>query len=171
MTRPHSHEPTSAPSEPTTVLFVCLGNICRSPLAEGVFASMAEARGVADRFRVDSAGTAGYHVGETADRRSIAVAAAHGIRLTGRARQVSRRDVTEPGVVVAMDRSNQRSLERLKGRRGDAEIVLMRDYDPEADSPDVPDPYYGGPDGFEEVYRIVERSCRELLDELAARDG
>lgn len=158
------------PSQSTSVVFVCLGNICRSPLAEGIFASMAEASGLGERFRVDSAGTAGYHVGEKADHRSVAVAAAHGVRLTGRARQVSRRDVTEPGVVVAMDRSNRRSLERLKGRRGDAEVVLMRDYDPQADSPDVPDPYYGGPEGFEEVYRILERSCRRLLDELAAWD-
>ena len=155
--------------DPTSVLFVCLGNICRSPLAEGIFAGMAEARGLGGRFRVDSAGTAGYHVGERADRRSIAVAAAHGVRLTGRARQVSRRDVEEPGVVVAMDRSNQRSLERLRGRKGRAEIVLMRDYDTDADSPDVPDPYYGGPDGFEEVYRILERSCRSLLDDICAR--
>lgn len=157
------------PSKPTRVLFVCLGNICRSPLAEGVFASMAEARGLGDRFRVDSAGTAGYHVGEQADRRSIAVASDHGVRLTGRARQVSRRDVEEPGVVVAMDRSNRRSLERMRGQRGKAEIVLMRDYDSEADSPDVPDPYYGGPDGFGEVYSILERSCASLLDELAGR--
>ena len=159
----------SRSSDSTSVLFVCLGNICRSPLAEGIFAGMAEARGLGGRFRVDSAGTAGYHVGERADRRSIAVAAAHGVRLTGRARQVSRRDVEEPGVVVAMDRSNQRSLERLRGRKGRAEIVLMRDYDTDADSPDVPDPYYGGPDGFEEVYRILERSCRSLLDDICAR--
>ena len=161
----------SRPSEATSVLFVCLGNICRSPLAEGIFASMVEARGLGDQFRVDSAGTAGYHVGERADRRSIAVAADHGVRLAGRARQVTDRDVKEPGVVVAMDRSNLRSLESRRGRRGKARLVLMRDYDSGADSLDVPDPYYGGPEGFEEVYRILERSCRALLDELAGPDG
>lgn len=161
----------SRPSEATSVLFVCLGNICRSPLAEGIFASIVEARGLGDQFRVDSAGTAGYHVGERADHRSIAVAADHGVRLAGRARQVTDRDVKEPGVVVAMDRSNLRSLERRRGRHGNARLVLMRDYDSGADSLDVPDPYYGGPEGFEEVYRILERSCRALLDELAGPDG
>ena len=156
---------------PTSVLFVCLGNICRSPLAEGVFASQTEDRGVADRFLVDSAGTGAYHSGERPDSRSIAVAAAHGIRLTGVARQVTRRDMERFAVVVAMDRSNRHSLERLRGGRGRAEIVMMRDYDPGNPGADVPDPYYGGQDGFERVYRILERSCRGLLDELAGGSG
>ncbi len=156
-------------SAPTSVLFVCLGNICRSPLAEGIFASLAEARGLSDRFRVDSAGTGAYHTGEPPDSRSVRVAAARGIHLNSLARQVTRRDFDRFDVIVAMDRSNRRSLERTARRRGDrAEIVMMRDYDPRAHDPDVPDPYYGGPGGFEHVYRILERSCEGLLDALAS---
>ena len=160
-------------SDPTTsVLFVCLGNICRSPLGEGIFAALAKERGLADHFHVDSAGTAAYHTGEPPDSRSIAVAAAHGVRLTGYARQVTPRDFEHFDVIVAMDRSNLRSLKRLRsrsrrGRGTPADIVLMRDYDPGAHDPDVPDPYYGGQDGFERVYRILERACGGLLDELA----
>lgn len=154
---------------PTPVLFVCLGNICRSPLAEGVFAHLAAERGLADRFVVDSAGTAGYHVGERADPRSRDVAAAHGIRLEGSARQASVADVDRPGVVVAMDASNLRSLKGLASERSRAEIVLMRDFDSAEPGADVPDPYYGGAGGFQEVYEILERSCGALLDELAKR--
>lgn len=159
---------------PVSVLFVCLGNICRSPLAEGIFANLVASGGLDDRFTVDSAGTGAYHTGEPPDERSIAVAAAHGVRLTGVARQVTRRDLDDFDVVVAMDRSNRRSLERLRGygaRAGKADIVMMRAYDPQADDADVPDPYYGGARGFERVHRILERSCAGLLDELTAGSG
>ncbi|MDE2764699.1 MAG: low molecular weight phosphotyrosine protein phosphatase [Gemmatimonadota bacterium] len=158
-----------------SVLFVCLGNICRSPLAEGIFAALARERGLDGQFHADSAGTAGYHSGEPPDSRSTAVAAAQGIRLTGFARQVTPRDLERFDIVVAMDRSNRRSLERLRrrlrsGRGTVADIVMMRDYEPGARDPDVPDPYYGGPGGFERVYRILERACNGLLDELAGGD-
>ena len=163
------------PGTSVSVLFVCLGNICRSPLAEGIFAALAKERGLDGDFHVDSAGTAAYHSGEPPDPRSTAVAAAHGIRLTGFARQITPRDLERFDIVVAMDRSNRRSLERLRGRirggRGSrADIVMMRDYDPGARDPDVPDPYYGGPGGFERVYGILERACNGLLDDLAGRD-
>ena len=173
----------------TSVLFVCLGNICRSPLAEGIFSHQAEIRGLADRFEADSAGTGAWHTGEPPDSRSVAVAASHGVPLTGTARQVVMDDFARFDLIVAMDRSNQRSLEGLRhgGTRWDrgrrrhgrgsgaraqkgrnrARIVMMRDYDPGGSDPDVPDPYYGGPGGFEQVYRILERACGELLDELA----
>ncbi|MCY3548041.1 MAG: low molecular weight phosphotyrosine protein phosphatase [Gemmatimonadetes bacterium] len=176
----------------TSVLFVCLGNICRSPLAEGIFSHQAALRGLADRFEVDSAGTGAWHTGEPPDSRSIAVAASHGVRLTGTARQAVMDDFGRFDVIVAMDRSNQRSLERLRdggtrwdrgrrrygrgsgaaphGGRNRARIVMMRDYDPSGSDPDVPDPYYGGPGGFEQVYRILERACRALLEELARPD-
>ena len=163
------------PGATTSVLFVCLGNICRSPLAEGIFAALAKERGLDGRFHADSAGTAGYHSGEPPDPRSTAVAAAHGVHLTGFARQVTPRDLERFDIVVAMDRSNRRSLERLRrrvrgGRGALADIVMMRDYEPGAREPDMPDPYYGGPGGFERVYRILERACNGLLDELANRD-
>ena len=159
------------PGASVSVLFVCLGNICRSPLAEGIFAALANERGL-DGYHVDSAGTAAYHSGEPPDSRSAAVAAAHGVRLTGVARQVTPRDLERFDIVVAMDRSNRHSLERLRrrvrgGRGALADIVMMRDYEPGARDPDVPDPYYGGPGGFERVYRILERACSGLLDELA----
>ncbi len=161
-------------SDPVSVLFVCLGNICRSPLAEGVFLAAAEARGLGSRFEADSAGTAAYHSGEPPDPRTTAVAARHGVHLTSIARQATRQDFERFDLIVAMDRSNRRSLERLRGHRprpGAARIVMMRDYDPGPDDPDVPDPYYGGADGFERVYRIVERCCEGLLDELADSPG
>lgn len=182
------------PAARTSVLFVCLGNICRSPLAEGIFTALADARGLAERFHVDSAGTGAYHTGEPPDSRSVTVAAAHGVRLTGRARQAVPADFDRFDVIVAMDRSNRRSLERMRdgsrrggrtgfggGRRtgtgpgsrpgrGRAELVMMRDYDPGVGGPDVPDPYYGGPDGFERVYRILESSCERLLDELTGSE-
>ena len=173
----------------TSVLFVCLGNICRSPLAEGIFRHQAQIRGLADRFEVDSAGTGAWHSGEPPDSRSVAVAASHGVRLTGTARQVGMDDFGRFDLIVAMDGSNQRSLERLReggarwdsgrrrhgrgsgarphGDRNRARIVMMRDYGPSGGDPDVPDPYYGGPGGFEQVYRILERACGALLDELA----
>lgn len=159
----------TTPGSATSVLFVCLGNICRSPLAEGIFASMAAERGLAGRFEVDSAGTAGYHSGEAPDPRSVAVAAKHGVRLEGAARQVTRADLARPGLVVAMDADNRRSLERLRGSADQAELATMRDFDPDDPGGDVPDPYYGGPGGFDDVYEILDRSCRGLLDELARR--
>ena len=158
-------------ADPVSVLFVCLGNICRSPLAEGIFSSLAESRGLADRFRVDSAGTGAWHTGEPPDTRSIDIAAAHGVRLAGVARQVTRQDFHDFDVVVAMDRSNRRSLERLRGRgagAGKADVVMMRAYDPRGGDPDVPDPYYGGSHGFERVYRILVRSCEGLVEDLSA---
>ena len=130
----------------------------------------AESRGLGSGFEADSAGTAAYHSGEPPDPRTTAVAARHGVHLTSIARQATRHDFGRFDVIVAMDRSNRRSLERLRGHRhrhGAARIVMMRDYDPQPGSPDVPDPYYGGADGFERVYRIVERCCEALLDELA----
>lgn len=157
---------------PTSILFVCLGNICRSPLAEGIFAHLAESRGIGGEFRVDSAGTGAYHTGERPDSRSIAVASNHGVNLYGVARQVTHGDFSDFDVIVAMDRSNRRSLERMRGRgthNDRTEIVMMRDYDPERGNPDVPDPYYGGPDGFERVYRMLERCCDRLLDTLTDR--
>jgi protein-tyrosine phosphatase len=153
-----------------SVLFVCLGNICRSPLAEGVLLHLARERGLEDRLRVDSAGTGGWHVGDPPDRRSAAVARDHGIALESRARQVTSDDADAFDLVLAMDRSNLADLEQLFRGRGSAELRLFRHWDPEADGDaDVPDPYYGGPDGFEKVHRMVTRTCESLLDEVEAR--
>lgn len=153
--------------EPTRVLFVCLGNICRSPLAEGVFLHLVKEGALEERFEVDSAGTGAWHVGQPPDQRSAQVALDHGITLTGRGRQVQPQDLRGYDVILAMDRDNLRDLEELASHtEGDARLHLLRDFDPQADGPDVPDPYYGGPSGFEAVYQMVRRSCEHLLEEL-----
>lgn len=154
---------------PTRVLFVCLGNICRSPLAEGVFQHLVEEAGVSEEFEIDSAGTGSWHVGEHPDTRAMAVAEAHGITLPSRARQVTPEDLDQFDYVIAMDLENIRNLERMAESRGiDVEIHLLRDFDPERDGDEVPDPYYGGTSGFEEVLQIVNQSCEALLAGLLA---
>jgi protein-tyrosine phosphatase len=152
------------------VLFVCLGNICRSPLAETVFRALVERAGLADRFDIDSAGTSSYHTGEAPDPRTVDVAKRHGMRVDHVARQVTARDLDRFDYVLAMDRENLRKLERATGgHRGRAEVRLLRSFDPEAgEDLEVPDPYFGGPRGFEEVHAMVERACRSLLDHIRA---
>ncbi|HUF75513.1 MAG TPA: low molecular weight protein-tyrosine-phosphatase [Longimicrobiales bacterium] len=150
------------------VLFVCLGNICRSPVAENVFRHLVEEAGLAEEFEIDSAGTGSWHVGESPDQRSASVARARGIELDGRARQVTAEDLSTYDHVIAMDRDNLRELQRLaRGSAATARIELLRAYDPERDADDVPDPYYGGARGFENVFDIVSRSCRNLLASLS----
>lgn len=155
----------------TSVLFVCLGNICRSPLAEGVFRHLVAARGLDDRFEIDSAGTGAWHVGERPDARSIQVAASHGVELPGTARQVTRDDLERFDVILAMDRENLHALRRMGPATGArARIHLLREFDPDGGDDEVPDPYYGGPGGFEDVYQMVRRSCRVLLGKLTSGD-
>ena len=152
----------------TSVLFVCLGNICRSPLAEGVFRHLATERGPDHEFLVDSAGTGAWHVGEPPDRRSVEVAARHGITVNGRARKVRPDDLQSFDLVVAMDRENLEDLENLADAHGSrARLHLLREFDSRRTGDDVPDPYYGGPNGFETVYHMVRRSCEGLLETLA----
>lgn len=156
-------------SSRTKILFVCLGNICRSPLAEGVFRQRVDEAGLSDDFEIDSAGTGSWHVGEPPDSRATMVAKEHGVDLDSRARQVTPEDLERFDHVIAMDRDNLRSLEQMAASSGgSAEIQLLRDYDPDRDGADVPDPYYGGVSGFENVYDIVSRSCEGLLAKLRA---
>ncbi len=147
------------------VCFVCLGNICRSPTAEGVFAQLVQQAGRADAFAIESAGTAAYHEGERPDRRSLATARAHGVELPSRARQFRREDFGRFDHVLAMDRSNLAELQRLApDEEARAKLALLRRFDPKA-PPDaeVPDPYYGGGDGFERVFEICMAACRGFL--------
>lgn len=156
-------------SDLTRVLFVCLGNICRSPLAEGVFRELVRERGLEHRYEVDSAGTGAWHVGEPADPRSRAVAEKHGIALHSRGRQVSEEDFRTFDVIIAMDRENQSNLERIRNG-GPSRLHLLREFDPEAgDGAEVPDPYYGGDGGFDRVFDMVHRSCVELLEALETK--
>ncbi len=133
-------------------------------------ALVAEAAPV-DAVEVDSAGTAAYHLGEAPDRRSAAAAARRGIALGGTARQVAAADFERFDLIVAMDRANRDELLAIApGERAAAKVRLLRDYDPDAVAAgtlDVPDPYYGGPSGFDDVLDVVEAACRGLLDELA----
>ena len=149
------------------ILFVCLGNICRSPLAEAVFRHLARGRGVEQRFEIDSAGISGYHAGEGPDARSMAIARKRGIMLEGRSRQLSEHDLDHFDFVIVMDAENLGGVRRLTSSGAtSARVHRLREWDPQEPEGDVPDPYYGGPRGFEDVHDIVERSCANLLDHL-----
>lgn len=160
-------------SEPVpAILFVCLGNICRSPLAEGIFLDLAKKRGI-EGLVVDSCGTGNWHQGERADRRALAVAESRGVNLPSRARQVRpAEDFTAFTHIVAMDASNVQDLLELGAP--EHRLRLMRSYDPahrEGQAPDVPDPYYGGDDGFDRVFDMLLAACEGLLDEIAEFKG
>ena len=153
--------------EPVRVLFVCMGNICRSPLAEGVFRELVERAGLADAIEIDSAGIGDWHVGELPDPRTRAVAERRGLKLVSRARQIVRDDLDQFDYVVAMDEENLRGLRRLRADAGSGtQVRRLREFDREADGLDVPDPYYGGDDGFERVHDMVERACAGLLEHI-----
>ena len=152
------------------ILFVCMGNICRSPTAEGVMRRLVSDAGLEHDFEIDSAGTGSWHAGDSPDRRATAAAAVRGITLEGAARQVRPRDFEHFDLLLAMDRENLREL-RTFSSDGDVagKARLLREFDPaSAGAPDldVPDPYYGGPDGFENVLDQVEAACKGLLDAL-----
>lgn len=150
----------------TSVLFVCMGNICRSPLAEGAFLHKLNQRGVADRFLVDSAGTGQWHAGERPDRRARAVAKQHGIVLTSRARQVTTEDFDRFDHLVCMDESNREDLESWGAPQHKLQLLLEVDHD--CPLREVPDPFYGGGDGFQTVFRLIDSACDALLDQLLA---
>jgi protein-tyrosine phosphatase len=156
------------------ILFVCTGNICRSPTAEGVFRHMVRDAGLAHLVEVDSAGTHGYHVGEPPDIRSQAAARRRGYDLSGlRARRVETADFAAFDLLVAMDRDHQAILTRMAPPSGVHKVRLMMTYASGTGYDEVPDPYYGGPDGFELVLDLLEGASRGLLESLAGktRDG
>lgn len=154
------------------LLFVCLGNICRSPTAEGVMRKLVGEAGLDEAITLDSAGTGGWHVGSAPDERASAAARARGIELEGAARQVTRADFERFELILAMDRSNLCDLQELAPDEQARERVrLLREFDPQsagAGDLDVPDPYYGGPGGFDEVLDLVEAACGGLLAEISA---
>jgi protein-tyrosine phosphatase len=155
---------------PVRLLFVCMGNICRSPTAEAVMAHELDRAGLAGRVQLDSAGTGSWHVGEPPDPRSAAAAARRGIALAGAARQVTPEDLTRFDLVLAMDRSNRDALERMApDAEARARVRLLREFDPAAVAAgdlDVPDPYYGEGDGFAHVLDVVQAGCAGLLRAL-----
>lgn len=160
----------SAPETTVRVLFVCMGNICRSPTAHAVFARRVEEAGLEGRITADSAGTHGFHVGDPPDERAQAAAAARGYDLSGqRAREVEPADLQAFDFVIAMDRANLALLESLADDRGRAELALLLDYARGHRGGDVPDPYYGAINGFEEVLDLVEAAAEGLLEEIRRR--
>jgi protein-tyrosine phosphatase len=154
------------------ILFVCLGNICRSPTAEGVMRHLVEAEGLAEAVRLDSAGTGGWHVGAPPDPRSREAARQRGIVVAGAARQVVPGDFHDFDLILAMDGANLRDLRSAAPAGAAAELRLLREFDAPSAAVgdlDVPDPYSGGPDGFDEVLDLVDAACRGLVAELRAR--
>ena len=150
---------------PISILFVCLGNICRSPLAEGVFADAARSAGREKAFRLDSAGTGAWHAGSPPDPRSIEIAARNGIDISAqRARKVARDDFRRFDLILGMDGSNVAELHDFAPGARD-KIHLFLDY-AAGTKKDVPDPYYGGADGFEKVYRMIREASEAMLSKL-----
>jgi protein-tyrosine phosphatase len=153
--------------EKKSILFVCMGNICRSPTAEGVFRYHAERAGLADRLEIDSAGTHAYHVGEPADRRARAAAERRGMSLDGiRARRVSIQDYERFDYIIAMDEDNLAHLRDEAPEEHDARLHLFLEFSAGSET-EVPDPYYGGAAGFERVLDLVEDASRGLLETLS----
>ena len=158
------------------VLFICLGNICRSPLAEGVFNDLVKKKGLTNKISCDSAGTQGYHIGNLADHRSRRVAADHGITLTHKARKMASDDFAEFDYMVAMDESNFEHIQTLSYRSTGFDmptdrLFLYREFDTISQDPNVPDPYYEDMAAFEEVYKIVSRCGEKFLDFLIEKHG
>jgi protein-tyrosine phosphatase len=152
------------------IMFVCQGNICRSPLAHGLFADLVRQRGLDDRYEIDSTGVSAYHEGENVDRRMRDTAAKHGVRLAHRARTIRPADIECNDLILAMDNGNYSVLLSNAGAAAQSgKIHMFRSFDPLAAADlDVPDPWYGGMNGFEKVYEIVERTCAALLEQLEA---
>lgn len=156
-----------------SVMFVCLGNICRSPLAEGLFRHHVRSRGLEDRFEIQSSGTGSWHVGEMADHRMRSTASRRGVPIDEHvAQQFIERHLDEFDHVFVMDKQNLNDVlffdrEEVHGRK----VRLFREFDPSPDTFQVPDPYYGGASGFDEVYDIVDRTSARLLDELVELHG
>lgn len=160
------HRPITK-ENPYKLCFVCLGNICRSPTAEGIFQHIVNERGLQSYFYVDSSGTSAYHIGEPANSKSQWVANQQGVQLHSKARRFDSADLEEFDLILAMDSENFRNISR-SDRDGiySEKIKMMREFDPQPDDRDVPDPYYGGMDGFQNVFDVLKRSCDELLNRL-----
>ncbi|MFT6969736.1 MAG: protein-tyrosine phosphatase [Roseivirga sp.] len=148
------------------VLFVCLGNICRSPLAEGIFMQKLRLKGLDDRFEVDSCGTSNYHIGESPDSRTIVNAVKNGIDLDHKGKPFKSEYFFYYDYMLPMDQSNLRDLEKFRPDNPKAEVFVLRTFDLLNKGADVPDPYYAGEHGFQEVFDIIDRSCEQLLVHL-----
>ena len=152
------------------VLFVCLGNICRSPLAEAIFLHKIKEKGLENDFQASSCGTADYHIGDPPDPRTIRNAAKNGVDVNHVCRQFSNADLANFDMIVAMDKSNYFSILNLKNASANAhKIFLMREFDSRGTGEDVPDPYSGTERDFQEVFEILDRSTDGLIEYLLER--
>lgn len=152
------------------VLFVCLGNICRSPMAEGVFRDLVARAGLSEQIHIDSAGTHAYHVGEPPDPRAQEAARRRGVDISGlQGRQAVRRDFEVFDYILAMDRENHANLLAICPRGQEHKLRLFLEFAPGRPEQEVPDPYYGGAHGFERVLDMVEEAGRGLLDDIRRR--
>lgn len=153
------------------VLFVCMGNICRSPTAHGVFRKLVQDEGLMERIEIDSAGTHGYHVTEPPDRRAILTAARRGVDLEDlRARRAEPEDFLYYDYILAMDQENYMSLSAICPRGMERKLMLLMDFAPQLRTREVPDPYYGGTTGFEQVFDMVEVAGKGLLAHIRRRN-
>ena len=153
-----------------SVLFVCLGNICRSPAAEAIFISLLDKKGLTDGFIVDSAGTGSWHIGKKADSRMRIAAERRDINILSRARQITSKDFDEFNYIIAMDDSNFRNIQDLKNRTastGFASIKKIQDFRSVFNEQEVPDPYFGGDEGFDYVLDILEDSVNGFLESIS----
>lgn len=167
----------SAEAKPFSVLFVCLGNICRSPAAEGVFRDLVRKRGYDSTFNIDSAGTINYHEGNLSDPRMRTAAKRRGVEITSISRPIRPSDFRDFDLILAMDKQNREDIleafNRWKFREplpedAHKKVKLMCSYCKKHDESEVPDPYYGGPQGFEKVLDLLEDACESLLDSILA---
>ena len=143
-------------------MFVCLGNICRSPAAQAVMQKLVQDHGVSDRFQIDSSGTAGYHIGDLPDARMIAAGVKRGIPMASRAKKLIADHLSHRDLIIAMDRENLSNIQRLSnGKTGN--VQLLSDFLDQSWPRDVPDPYYGEEDGFEYVLDMLEAACPAIL--------
>ncbi|MFK7848465.1 MAG: low molecular weight protein-tyrosine-phosphatase [Rhodothermales bacterium] len=152
----------------TRIMFVCMGNICRSPLAEGVFRHQAREAGVLDQFYIASSGTGGWHAGQRPDKRMDQVAQKNGVSMEGQyAQQFEYGDFDEYDLILVMDKDNLHNVKQMDpAGKHEAKVKLFRSFDPEPGDMQVPDPYYGGPRGFDDVYQMVDRTSGALLTHL-----